>query len=603
MIINGQSAFRGRYTGSLDEVPVNATLTAIVSGGAGSVAIGITPPSGNEDLALILDQIVGTIILEKPPEPISEGTITLGEQVSGSVTDGLQSTWAINVNAGDAVDIVVTPEESLDVIVDVRDSLGLSILPDGSVDESFGEEALSGVVFENAGTFQIVLSGFGDSQGAYTLTVNPAGSAPTSESVNLTPNTSVTAQLSESGKDSYIINLLGGAPVTIEVEPLDEGDVVIEVLDANGAFITSSDSSFGKESFEITPPADGDYTITVEEFTGNPTQYTIIVIPGGATSNNGGNDTIDVFVPADLIAVQDTNSVSQNGSTDYAIPANPYQIFTVLVVTEGDFDAVVEVYDPSGTLVQDQDNSFTEEELIVIPEEAGEYIVSVRGFDNTAIDYAITISYGGPGGAGVTGSILRASDFLDPGESHAFPFFTLGEQVVAAIVEPDGFDIIIGLTDDNSEERLLEVDDAFGYERFSSTTPAEGDYFVFVEGFDAEEDTGDYEIILIGGPDVAFELANGDIVNGVFGDSGLLGYTYKGLAGETIIITAAPTADLDLVIDIEPAEGDPYVTADEFIEGGTEVATYTFTADETIFIFLRGFNGATGRFEMIIEVE
>ncbi len=603
LIINGQNASRARYSGDIEGIALEFTLTAITNGGVGAIAFGITEPGETENYVVTLDQIVSTFVLGEAPKAIDGGHIAAGSDVAGLIAPGETVSWQFTANAGDSFSVFAVPDDELDVILDVQDATGSSILAEGPIDDSFGEEEITNLTISSDGDYQIVLSGFGGTSGGYTLYLDDAAGGVIDDGAELTFNSTLAGNIGANGAAAYTFQGEAGSPVTILVAPDSEADVVVHVLDAEGVTLQETDDSFDDENVLFTPESSGTYFVQVTEFYGEEASFDITLLSGSPDNGGGGEGGIaEINAPAALTVIREFNSISGNDSVDYVMPASQYRPFSVQVVSVGEFDALVEVVDPNGTLVVEQDNSFIDEQLVVIPDQNGDYIVTVSGFDSSIGDYEIAISNGGPGGVGYEGSVVMASDELENAEDvHNFPLFSLGANPVAVIVIPEsGLDVIVEIGDDETSEIFATYDDTYGYEKFVYELPGEGDYFINVQGFEGA--TGEYDIILMGGSEIAFELAFGDVVYGTFDDEGLLGYTYRVIEDETLTVVVTPDENADVLIDIEPADSDePYVSADDFLEGGAETAAHTFSAEERIFIFISGFEGALGSFRMDIE--
>ena len=591
--IQGHDSYQGAFTGEIDGSPVNVSMTAISGEGVGAVVLLISPSSGSEAEVAIGEAVVSTISLLPREAPQAEGEIDIGGTVSGQVASGSVSSWEFTASEGDLLTIIVEPEGDLDAVVDVLDASGASILPDGEVDDSFSREEISNLAIPASGTYQVAVTGWLDSAGGYTLSVL---TTEVGETIPLSPGTSLEGTLLQSQQQRYSFTGIGSQPVNITVEPTDDSDVVVEIFDATGGLLLEVDDSFGREVAAFTPPADGMYTIVVSEWSGDPSAYTILLAAGDGSGLEG--------LPEAVLVLNQTDTLAAGATQSYAVEAAIYRPFTVVVDPVEDLDVVLEIYDSSNNLLEAQDRFFGLEQVTFYPQVSGTYVVRVSGFDaSQSGNFDIAITQGGPEGIGAPGSVLIASSSLDPAEIHSYPWLTLDDGRVAALVVPDGeLDVILEHVNDDTGDILEEIDASFDDERFVSGSMSEAYYTIDVSGFDVEQ-SGAYTITLFGSEDVAFELAGGDLVYGTMGDDSLIGFSYQGLAGETLIISVTSDSQLDAIVSIEPFEGDPYVEVDGAFAGGTETAEYTFDADETVFVFVSGFSGEVGSFSMTVEVE
>ncbi len=592
LLINGQDALQATYLGTIEEQAVKATITVIVKEQTTAIAIALTPREGNAELEPLMNEVVSSIILTGSGGPQAEGDINLGQSVDGVVPANTASTWTFTTAAGDTVNILVVPDEGLDAIVDVLDADGQSMLPDGAVDESFDEEEIQGLILP-AGTYTISVTGFASSAGKYTLSLANSTEALT-EAVPLAMGEALSGTLGVDQAAAYVFAGVAGEPLNVNVTPDGDLDVVVTLYDAAGKELQATDRSFGEEIVAFTPDADGEYYAQVTSFDGTPGSFTISLEVG----------LVELSLIPDAVLFSETGSVAEDETASYGITGQQYRPMTIIVSSVEDFDAVVQIVDPDGAEVMEQDVSYDQEELLLIPAADGEYQINVTGFEGVAGSFDITVFPGGLGGVGITGSVVAASDILvDADDSHAYPFTAISNQPVVAVVQPEaGLDVVLEVVNDDTGRVLQTIDSTFSYERVLFVPPADGgNYYIAVSGYEGE--TGSYEIYLLGGPDIFFELANGDVVYATLGDDSFSGFTYRGLAEETLTVVVSPDADLDAVIQVEPLEGEPYLAVDDTVDGEVESASYTFTQEEIIFIVVRGFNNDAGSYTLQIEVE
>jgi hypothetical protein len=684
---------------------VKAKVTVIRGEESAAVVMAVAPPEGSPQEEALMDLIISSIVVLAPPAPVAQGTVSIGETVTGAVGAGGSSTWTFTAAEGDRVNVIVDPAtDSLDAVVDVLDAQGSSVLEGGALDNSFGLEE-TGPVLLSAGEYRVVVTGFADSSGeydltlegltgagaasiaigdafvadlaadssqayafagtagqllafavlpnddldvvltllghdgrelqtvdesfddetlvftpattgSYTLVVESYDGSPGSFAISLqtagtgggqslSPGETVDGELAANTPQAYRFTGFGGESLTFVVTPDDDLDVVVSVLDVDGSELDSVDASYDEETVVFSPPADGEYTLLVESYDGSPGTYTVAFESSSAGSTTEySTDSFDVSpIPDDGILLEESASIASGEAAVYTLSVPAYRPVTVYVQPLGDFDAVVDIFDSEGTLLQSQDFLFDVEEVLFIPPYDDDFRVEVSGFDGVGGSYDIVIFRGALGGVGYTGSVVQAVDELvDADDEHAFPFTTLSDDPVLITVDPDGFDLVIEVVNDDTDEVLRAVDATFGYERVLFQPPADGGNFRFVvKGFEGE--AGSYAVTLVGNPNTAFELAPGDTVYGSLGEDAVLLFNYSGLSGETVIVTVDPTDALDALISIEPTEGDPYVSADEGFAGFRETASFAFDDDELVWFVVRGFDGDVGSFTMAVEVE
>ncbi len=269
-----------------------------------------------------------------------------------------------------------------------------------------------------------------------------------------------------------------------------------------------------------------------------------------------------------------------------------------------DFDLVFNVFNEARQSIVpggEVDLSFGTEELtnLTIPE-SGDYIIAVTGFEGTAGEYIVTLNAADPS---APGSILQASDTLNAGAEHLFPFNSSeGNTTVVAIVDPeDDLDVVVGIYDDDTDSLLEEIDNSFARETLSFNLPSAGNYYFKVTGFDGG--TGNYDITLTAPPEVTFLLANRDQVQGSFGPTASLDYFFRGDAGDIFTVSVVTSDPIDLVIEIYE-DGNTLTTLDEVdsaLSGEGEELTFTIPADGLYIIRIREFFGEPGTFVLTIN--
>ena len=125
-------------------IPVTGTYTITVSALAG----------GSGDYALRLDALP---------------TVTYGETLTGTVTEGNVSAMLFRGRSGDVVDIVVTEaRDSLDAVVAVTDLNG-NLLTRGEVDRTYAVETIRGLSISADGLYFIRVRGFAGSSGDFAV--------------------------------------------------------------------------------------------------------------------------------------------------------------------------------------------------------------------------------------------------------------------------------------------------------------------------------------------------------------------------------------------------------------------------------------------------
>ena len=188
--INGVDAATAVIKATSDNgTALAAYMVVIVDETRAAVAFGATPEESEDEFMPVFATIANTIELMEPVvEDLpagdndtaaldSQGFLLFGDVMTSEVIAGESSIWDFIGLEGESVDIVVIPQ-GMDVVVDVLDEAGNSILESGAIDESFDTEEILGLAIPASGTYYIVITGFSDSDaGAYEISFNEAGTA------------------------------------------------------------------------------------------------------------------------------------------------------------------------------------------------------------------------------------------------------------------------------------------------------------------------------------------------------------------------------------------------------------------------------------------
>ncbi|GIK55013.1 MAG: hypothetical protein HND44_01410 [Chloroflexi bacterium] len=417
----------------------------------------------------------------------------------------------------------------------------------------------------------------------------------------LLPGDVVEDAIEDEAGDAWSYIALEGEVVDIIVEPSGSLDVVVDVLDANGKSVIGGerDDQFGTETISaFSFPAPGSYTIVVRGFAGATGDYTISVFETGAGSTSSGISVGDIAIGD---TIEGTLEGSETASWTFAALENDLVNITVRPL-DSDLDVVIDVVDDKGNSLAGEptDASFGTEYIPVVRIPAdGMYSVTISSFDGTGGDYEVTITYTNNG---QTNTAFFATDELEEeDEEHAFPFNALEGDFVTIIVDPveSGFDLVISLYNDDTDELIDEVDASTGMEWLEFEVPENGNYYFTVTGY--EGSVGNYEVALIGSEFVIFELAIGDEVFGDFGEENLLQYYLGGEPGDVATITVTPGETTDVVIRVLDLDGNVLAEVDDAFSGEAEVLEFTFGDEGLVIIELTDFFGSEGTYDMIIE--
>lgn len=472
--INGQEAVRatveGSSTGGDQTLVVYVTLVRAAERAAFISAV--TLQSVRDQYVDTLETLIQSVVVEPLTTDVvsaPQGSLVYGQTVEGTITAGDIASWTFIGVEGEHIDVTVRPlSDNLDVTVDVRDRQGTSILPGGPVDDSFGVETIRGLTLPSNAQYTVVVSGFEQSSGAFELAVAEAGALTSAQAIALGDTLNGALELDE--QDDYLFSSAQQEPVTVVLIPVDDLDVVLEILDGEGAIIFQEDRSYGQEQLSFTPDEGSDYILRVRGYAGAAGEYTINLAAGGVGSTGTS------------LIVSDSLDQGNTEGDDFPFVVDQGETARAIVDPEGEFDVVVEVWnDDTDTLVETVDASFGREEVNFTATDAGSYYFKVLGFEGQGGDYTITLN--GPpevifeliAGDRVTGD-LGQNSFID---YHVR--LQSGETVQIDVQTDPDTDIVAALFDLDGNQ-LAGADEGFSgeTEQLSFTAPtAEGEGNVY----------------------------------------------------------------------------------------------------------------------------
>jgi hypothetical protein len=375
------------------------------------------------------------------------------------------------------VDIVVTPLDELDVVVDVLDAAGNSILPDGEVDASFDAEEITDLVIAADGNYIISVRDFVDAGGDFTIDLSTAGSSagPTGEMMAYGELATGTITGSETAVHSFSGSMNDWVDITVSPEG-DAFDLIVDVLDSSGSSILGGelDDAFGPERIRVLIlPENGVYTIAVRGFEGSTGNYEVSL----NLSNDGQANT----------ALRTSDSISE-ADEDHIFPfvaSAGDQVTAIVRPTGSEFDVVLEIYDDDTDEVLDSvDETTGFEELIFNAPSGGSYYFAVKGFEGSTGDYDIILV-----GPATTQFVLAAGDVIDGRfpESDVIEYWYdgLADETIVLTLQPDNdSDAVIRILDEDGEV-MTEIDEGlYGEaEELSYTFDAEISVIIEVSDF------------------------------------------------------------------------------------------------------------------------
>lgn len=473
------------------DVTFTAVLYFYLANESAALVMGMSPITEVDQNLDLFDAIAGTIELAEAADTsslggdsvdISEvaGALGPGETVSGSVADSSGSVWSFEGAAGDTFDIVVTPSsETFDLIVDVVDADGSSILTNGAVDNSFSTEEVMGVALPADGTYYIVVTGFAGSTGDFELTVTSAA-----------PSSSNSGQLSSGGELAYGEQVEGtlsaespissftfagsqGDIVFATVSPTDGLNVGVDIInEATGeSLLFGGGNNFpDTETVAAEIMENGTYAVVVEALDGESGDFEV-TLDGPDGSVIFADDTLEV-----------AGEVHQ---FPFNLPAG-HSAALVVMPQEG-LDVIVKLFDnETDEEMLSIDRSFNSEALAFTSEEGGNYFFEVSGYEDALGDYQVMF-YGTDLATTetTTGDLIRGTLSQDDGLVEFYLRVEAGDVIQLTLEVSDDIDGFIEIVNLDSESVAYADEETTGDTETLTYEPSEeglmivrvGDFF------------------------------------------------------------------------------------------------------------------------------
>lgn len=462
--------------------------------------------SEQEQYQPILDAIVETITLSAPVGGTTNVDVNLGgdlllygDTVDGVVDASGPSVWTFIGLEGEVVDLIVTPEGDFDVVVDVVDESGNSILPNGEVDSSFGMEEVLDVAIPATANYTIIVRGYADTTGNYTLSLVEAGTAVVTPPVAGGDGEAIAygdfvsgAVDSANPVASYSFTGAADDIVGMIITPFGEFDAVIDVVDASGGSLLTRerDASFGPENVIVALPDDGLYTVNVYGFEGSTGSFdmqmgfplTNVVLAAGDTleaddEGEGHSFPFTALRAGDMVGI-------------YVEPAEDLDV--AIQVRQGDELVEGLGFDPERGF----DFSIDVEEFVMLIEETGNYsfriLNSQDDFAGNTGDYSVVL-FGTPEVIFelAYGDVVDARTNADGLVDYVISGLAGETMVLNVTSDDDSIDTVIEIMD-LDENVLASIDDAFSGEAEEMVYTFESDGLVIIRVRDFFGGEGDF---------------------------------------------------------------------------------------------------------------
>lgn len=385
----------------------------------------------------------------------ASGNIAVGETVLSTVTANAVAEWTFTAAANDVVAITVTPLGDLDAVVDVINAAGASILPDGEVDGSFGEERLPAVTIPAAGRYTIVVRGFAGGTGSFSLALRPASASAVPSGEVLAYGQPGNGTLADAAPQTWSFFAAAGDVVDVTVIPLqDDFDVVVDVLDGFGFSVLpdgEQDQSYNTEYVRVIfLEEEGYYNVAVRGYDGSTGDYVVLV-----------DESLD-GLPGSIVFASDT--LGEGEEHLFPFTGGAGEVVRIYVWPDFGHDVVVSLYnDDTGELITEVDSYTGFEELVFTIPELANYYFQIAGFEGSTGYYEVAIVASGVVFVELAGGDEVYGRFGEEGLLEYFISVAAGDTLtISASSDPDtDLTITISDLDDNV---LAEIDASFSGE-------------------------------------------------------------------------------------------------------------------------------------------
>jgi hypothetical protein len=564
-----------RPTGDLDGV------LEVEASGAGSLArVDAADAQGVETISIILADS-GTYDVPVQGASGSVGDYQLSLQAAQALVPddetmasidgaGEADHFPFDGRAGDAVTIVLRPEDELDGIVTLLDPSGAEIA--GASAAGAGEAEIVTLILPTDGTYVARVRGAESSTGPFSVTLR--------ETEQLTDGRSVDGAVDVDGEIvRYPFEGTAGTAVTVALTPDATLNGVLEVLDPGGARIERADSagSGQPETITVILPVDGTYVVPVAGRPGSIGSFALRLDESTITEIGVGDEAGGAIGESEPVGV-------------FRFPGRADALVTIVARPDGTLDPAIDVLDPGAVRIDEVDafGQGISETATVRLREDGEYVVFVRGRPGSAGEFGLEVvdTRTPLGGDAAPGTITSDADL------GVFEFEGGADDVVQLVMQPVGDDRLdgqLGLFDpDGREIRFVDDEFAGDAETILTILPQGGTYVAVARGFTGS--TGAYELTLesLTAESVDIDTATGSSID-ERGDVAVFRFTAP-TPGSRLQVDLRTTAALEFDV-IDP-------DVDVVVEGREERALLTLRREGEYHVVVRGRASSVGDFTL-----
>jgi hypothetical protein len=308
-----------------------------------------------------------TFNLDDETQLAGGGFLELGQEVTAGLGPDGEHEWTFLATAGQAVTIIVTPQdEQLDIILALYGPDGRKL---ADWDEAFSgdPEIMSGpegFVLADTGTYRLVVEGFAGHGGRYTISLSEGGNALANfyEAGDLAYGDIRQESLQPEEAHAWFIEGRAGDRILVMVQPLvSDLDLELWLLYANRETqqleelaIEDEFLSGEGESIEYTLPGDGLYVAVVLEFFGEPGEYEISLLAESRSTLEQAGDIGYSQTVTGTLAAGTRAAWTFNGRAGDVINIS-------LLSADRDSDFVIVLKDPAGNTAATVDDTLSGE--------------------------------------------------------------------------------------------------------------------------------------------------------------------------------------------------------------------------------------------------
>lgn len=431
----------------------------------------------------------------------------------------------------------------------------------------------------------------------------------------MTSGDQVTGNLADSDTDTWLFTGQSGTYATISLIPdsSTNADLILSLIDPAGKTIEVLDNGFAGDSevlADVLLYRTGTYQIQVTEFFRQPGRYTLrLFITTEPQFEGGGRIAVGQEINGQLPA---------QGTQTWVFEGNAGEMVSIILTPlDEQFDAVLEVVGPEGTILANLDEGFSGDSEVAANLElavTGEYVIVIQEFNDRGGRYALSLNAGGTilsnfydAGDLAYGEVK--SEILQADEAHAWFFIAEAGDEVTIVVTPltPEADVVVWLLDPNLQRLVMQDEFFYGEtETIVHTVPTAGQYVILIQEFFGE--VGSYQIVLTGGNNATVELAgdiaNGESVTGNIPSGKEVVWVFEAQEGDVITVTVRPL-DIhdDLVLVLRDPDNNIVAMVDNTLSGEPEsLFSFTITTDGEWTLLLQEFFDAEAQYELTLHL-